>query len=176
MAQAADGRGDPVASPCVDSKGHTAPRSRPDGGAVWPGTPRQSPGPSGQTWMRPVSAARRSGLLPAAGRRETRMAEAARHEVTDASAAVEALARNPRPDGTAPQTIRPLFAADPGRFGRFSWAADGLLLDLSKTAITDAVLAALLGLAEAAGLAARRDAMARGEAVNATERRAVLHL
>ncbi|MCO6414565.1 glucose-6-phosphate isomerase [Siccirubricoccus sp. KC 17139] len=77
------------------------------------------------------------------------------------------------PDAAA---IRPLFAADPGRFGRFSWAADGLLLDLSKTSLNAPRLAALLGLAQAAGLAERRDAMAAGEAINATERRAVLHM
>ena len=67
-------------------------------------------------------------------------------------------------------------AADPGRFERFSWAADGLLLDLSKTALTEAVLAALLDLARATGLAARRDAMVAGQPVNTTEGRAVLHL
>ncbi|MBL6457055.1 glucose-6-phosphate isomerase [Belnapia sp. T6] len=91
-------------------------------------------------------------------------------------AAVEALARQRRPDGSAAGSIRPLFAADPDRFRRFSHAADGLLLDLSKTSLTDAVRAALLDLARAAELPARRDAMARGEAVNVTERRAALHM
>ena len=91
-------------------------------------------------------------------------------------AAVEALARSPRPDGSAAHSIRPLFAADPDRFRRFSRSVDRLLLDLSKTALTDQVLAALLALTEAAGLAGKRDAMARGEAVNTTERRAVLHM
>ncbi|WP_431271999.1 hypothetical protein [Dankookia sp. P2] len=90
--------------------------------------------------------------------------------------AIGRLARTVRADGSAPSSIRPLFAADPGRFGRFSRQAEGLLLDLSKTAIDDRVLAALLALAEAAGLPAQRDAMARGEAVNTTERRAVLHM
>ena len=41
--------------------------------------------------------------------------------------------------------FRPLFAADPDRFERFSWRQDGLLLDLSKTALTGPVLEALLG-------------------------------
>ncbi|MBK1657990.1 glucose-6-phosphate isomerase [Paracraurococcus ruber] len=91
-------------------------------------------------------------------------------------AAVTALARTPRPDGSAPHSIRPLFAADPGRFARFSRTADGLLLDLSKTALDDRALAALLALAGVADLAGKRDAMARGEAINATERRAVLHM
>ncbi|WP_149538741.1 glucose-6-phosphate isomerase [Siccirubricoccus phaeus] len=85
-------------------------------------------------------------------------------EITNLASAPEAAA------------IRPLFAADPGRFDRFSWSVDGLLLDLSKTSLNEARLAALLGLAHATGLAARRDAMAAGEAINATERRAVLHM
>jgi glucose-6-phosphate isomerase len=96
--------------------------------------------------------------------------------VTAAWAAIERLAREPRPDGSAPHAIRPLFAADPGRFDRFSRRADGLLLDLSKTALNAEVLTALLALAEATGLAGKRDAMARGEAINTTERRAVLHM
>ena len=96
--------------------------------------------------------------------------------LTTAWAAIEALARQPRPDGSPPASIRPLFAADPDRFGHFSWEAEGLLLDLSKTALTPEGLTALLALAEAAGLPAQRDAMARGEVVNTTERRAVLHM
>jgi glucose-6-phosphate isomerase len=94
----------------------------------------------------------------------------------EAWARLAALASRPRPDGSAPGTIRPLLAADPGRFARFSWSVEGLLLDLAKTSLTEEVLAALLDLARAAGLEARRDAMARGEAVNETEGRAVLHL
>lgn len=97
-------------------------------------------------------------------------------QTSEAWARIAALAAGPRPDGTAPGSIRPLFAADPERFRRFSFAADGLLLDLSKTSLTDDVLAALFDLAGAAGLEARRDAMARGETINATEGRAVLHL
>ncbi|MCB4821398.1 glucose-6-phosphate isomerase [Roseicella aerolata] len=104
------------------------------------------------------------------------MAEASGRDLAAAWAAVERLARSPRADGSAPASIRPLFAADPDRFARFSWSADGLLLDLSKTALDAEALAALLALARAADLAGRRDAMARGEAINATERRAVLHL
>ena len=90
--------------------------------------------------------------------------------------AIAALARFPRADGSAPDSIRPLFAADPARFDRFSRRTDGLLLDLSKTAITDDALAALLDLARAADLEGKRAAMAAGEPVNATERRAVLHM
>jgi glucose-6-phosphate isomerase len=72
--------------------------------------------------------------------------------------------------------IRPLFAADPARFARFHREGAGLLLDISKTAISEAVLQALLALARATGVEAARDAMARGEAVNVTERRAALHM
>jgi glucose-6-phosphate isomerase len=94
----------------------------------------------------------------------------------DAWQALTALARAPRADGSAPDAIRPLFAADPARFDRFSRRADGMLLDLSKTAITDETLAALLDLARAADLEGKRAAMAAGEPVNGTERRAVLHM
>jgi glucose-6-phosphate isomerase len=97
-------------------------------------------------------------------------------DMPGAWAAVMALARTARPDGSAADSIRPLFATDAGRFDRFSWSADGLLLDLSKTALTEGVLAALLDLARTARLGARRDAMAAGEPVNVTEGRAVMHL
>jgi len=96
--------------------------------------------------------------------------------LAEAWARIGSLARAPRADGTAPGTIRPLFATDPDRFGRLSWRADGLLLDLSKTALTDEVLDALLGLARAVTLEDKRAAMAAGEPVNATEHRAVLHM
>ena len=64
---------------------------------------------------------------------------------------------------------------DPGRVGRFSVAADGMLLDASKSGIDDAALAALVALAEGAEVGAARDAMFRGDPINGTERRAVLH-
>src|SRR4051794_17906933 len=86
-------------------------------------------------------------------------------------AAIDALAARP---GAA--AIRPLFAADPERFRRYAHRAGDLLVDLSKSAVSDAALAALLDLARAAGVGARRDAMARGEPINTTERRAVLHM
>jgi glucose-6-phosphate isomerase len=71
--------------------------------------------------------------------------------------------------------IADLFAADPHRFARFSVALDDMLLDYSKTAIDDEARASLLRLAEARGVAARRDAMLAGEPINLTEGRAVLH-
>jgi len=85
--------------------------------------------------------------------------------------ALEALGRRP---GAA--AIRPLFAADPDRFARMSRRGAELLLDLSRTAISEEVLAALLALAEATGVTAFRDRMAAGEPVNATEGRAALHV
>ena len=75
---------------------------------------------------------------------------------------------------TAPD-IRALLKADARRFSRFSAQGAGILLDFSKTSLTDESLAALLSLARAAGLEARRDAMFAGEAINITEQRAVLH-
>ncbi|MGE4481240.1 glucose-6-phosphate isomerase [Acidocella sp.] len=71
--------------------------------------------------------------------------------------------------------IRALFAADAQRFSRFSASGAGILLDFSKTSLTEASLAALLELARDAGLEARREAMFTGGIVNNTERRAVLH-
>ncbi len=73
-------------------------------------------------------------------------------------------------------TLRDLFARDPDRFSRFSAALDDLTLDFSKEKIDAEALDALLALAEARGVAARRDAMAAGEAVNETEGRAALHM
>ncbi len=75
---------------------------------------------------------------------------------------------------TAPD-IRSLFAANPQRFAQFSVQAAGVLLDFSKTSLTEESLVALLALARAAGVEAWRDAMFAGEAINNTEQRAVLH-
>jgi glucose-6-phosphate isomerase len=72
--------------------------------------------------------------------------------------------------------LRKLFADDPGRAERFSAEGAGLFLDYSKNRITDETLRLLLQLAEERGVAKRRDAMFAGEKINATERRAVLHV
>ena len=72
--------------------------------------------------------------------------------------------------------IRPLFAADPNRFARYSRQAGDVLLDFSKTAVSDEVLAALLALAEARDVAGFRARLFAGAAVNATEGRAALHM
>ncbi len=72
--------------------------------------------------------------------------------------------------------LRELFAADPGRGERLTAEAAGLYLDYSKNRITDETLGLLLQLAEESGVAERRDAMMRGEAINVSEHRAVLHV
>ncbi len=72
--------------------------------------------------------------------------------------------------------LRELFAADPGRAERLSLDAVGLHLDYAKNLVTDETLRLLLELAESVGLRARIDAMFRGERINVTENRAVLHV
>ncbi len=72
--------------------------------------------------------------------------------------------------------LRQLFAEDPGRAERFSAEGAGLFLDYSKNRITGETLRLLLALAGQQGVTRRRDAMFAGERINATERRAVLHV
>jgi glucose-6-phosphate isomerase len=74
------------------------------------------------------------------------------------------------------QHLRKLFAADPERGNRMTFEAAGIYLDYSKNRITDQTLALLLQLAEQSGLRERIDAMFRGEKINSTEGRAVLHV
>ncbi|MDA5555697.1 glucose-6-phosphate isomerase [Shimia sp. MMG029] len=71
--------------------------------------------------------------------------------------------------------IEDLFAADPARAERFALTVDGLFFDYSKTSIDDTAKAALMALAEAAGVADKRAAMFGGAKINETEERAVLH-
>ncbi len=72
--------------------------------------------------------------------------------------------------------LRQLFADDPGRGQRMAVEAVGLYLDYSKNRVTDETLKLLLQLAEESGLRARMDAMFKGEKINITEKRAVLHV
>src|SRR4030081_2364049 len=72
--------------------------------------------------------------------------------------------------------LRQLFADDPKRGERLTTEAVGLYLDYSKNRVTDETLKLLLQLAEESGLRARIDAMFRGEKINITEKRAVLHV
>ena len=71
--------------------------------------------------------------------------------------------------------LRELFDKDPERGERMTAEAIGLYLDYSKNRITDETLKLLLRVAEEAGLQSRIDAMFRGEKINLTENRAVLH-
>ncbi|MFZ2393269.1 glucose-6-phosphate isomerase [Rhodoferax sp.] len=71
--------------------------------------------------------------------------------------------------------VRSAFAADPARFEAFSQSAPHVFADLSKNRIDTATEALLLDLAQQTGLAAHRDAMFAGEAINNTEQRAVMH-
>ena len=71
--------------------------------------------------------------------------------------------------------LRQLFADDPKRGTRLTAEAVGLYLDYSKNRITDETIELLLQLADESGLRARIDAMFRGEKINITEKRAVLH-
>ena len=87
---------------------------------------------------------------------------------TDAWTALERLAEGFAPD------LR-TWLADPERVKTLSHRVGDLHVDLSKNLVTDEVIEALLQLAEAVGLESRRDAMLRGDRINVTENRSVLH-
>src|SRR5271157_3285492 len=72
--------------------------------------------------------------------------------------------------------LRDLFGNDPKRGERMTVEAAGLFLDYSKNRITDETIKLLLQLAEESGLRSRIDSMFRGEKINITENRAVLHV
>lgn len=72
--------------------------------------------------------------------------------------------------------LRTLFAEDPERGTRLTIEAVGLFLDYSKNRITDDTIRLLVQLAEESGLQDRIEAMFRGEKINITENRAVLHV
>lgn len=71
--------------------------------------------------------------------------------------------------------MRDLFAADPQRFDKFSVAMEGMLVDYSKHRITEETLALLRDLVREADVEGWRERMFRGERINWTENRAVLH-
>src|SRR5690348_8188856 len=77
--------------------------------------------------------------------------------------------------GVLASAVADEFAADPGRFTAMHVMLGDLLFDYSKQRITKSVLAELIAVAEAAKVEDRRDQMFRGELINVTERRAVLH-
>src|SRR6202050_4345981 len=72
--------------------------------------------------------------------------------------------------------LRDLFGGDPHRGERLTAEGAGLFLDYSKNRVTDETLRLLIALAEESGLRQRIDAMFRGEKINVTENRAVLHV
>jgi glucose-6-phosphate isomerase len=74
------------------------------------------------------------------------------------------------------QQLRELFAADPSRGQKFTTEALGIYFDYSKNRITDETLRLLVKLAEESQLRERIDAMFRGDKINVTEHRAVLHV
>ena len=72
--------------------------------------------------------------------------------------------------------MREMFAKDPQRFDKFSLEACGIFLDYSKNRITEKTMRLLFDLARHAGVEEWRDKMFRGEKINVTENRAVLHV
>lgn len=78
-------------------------------------------------------------------------------------------------DELATTRIQDLFDADPDRARRYAAHAAGLYFDWSKTALDDAGVDLLLAAAEEAGVEARCEQMFRGDKINLTEDRAVLH-
>lgn len=85
-------------------------------------------------------------------------------------ARLQSLAGAPQPH------LRDLLPADTGRAERMALRAAGITLDASRQRVTPAIQQALLALADEAGVSAQRDAMFRGERINATEDRPVLHV
>jgi len=79
-------------------------------------------------------------------------------------------------DGVRDLHLRTLFARDPKRGEQMTAEAAGIYLDYSKNRITEQTLKLLLDLAETVGLRGRIDAMFRGDKINVSERRAVLHV
>src|ERR1700733_10457408 len=73
-------------------------------------------------------------------------------------------------------TLRELFAEDPGRGERLGAEAAGLYLDYSKNRITDETIRLLLDLGRQVDVEGRRDRMFRGDHINVSEDRAVLHV
>ncbi len=79
-------------------------------------------------------------------------------------------------DAMRSRHLRELFAHDPARGERMTAEAAGVFLDYSKNRVDDGTLRLLIELAEQSGLRERIDAMFRGEKINVTEKRAVLHV
>jgi glucose-6-phosphate isomerase len=82
----------------------------------------------------------------------------------------------PHYDAVRKLHLRNLFAEDPKRGEQMTAEGAGIFLDYSKNRITDETIKLLVELAKESGLQSRIDAMFRGEKINTTERRAVLHV
>src|SRR5712691_13342141 len=91
-----------------------------------------------------------------------------------ASAAWQALETHQHEMANVP--TRDLFAQDPGRFNKFSLRFQDLLLDYSKNRITEKTMQLLRDLARQADLQGWTEKMFRGDKINITENRAVLHI
>ena len=87
---------------------------------------------------------------------------------------LEGAARSSRRDRE--RHLRELFAEDPGRGERLAAEGVGLYLDYSKNRVTDETMRLLLQLAEESGLRERIDTMFRGDQINVSENRSVLHV
>jgi len=79
-------------------------------------------------------------------------------------------------EGMRNRQMRDLFAREPGRGERMTAEAAGIFLDYSKNRVDEETMSLLVALAEQSGLRERIDAMFRGEKINVTENRAVLHV
>jgi glucose-6-phosphate isomerase len=79
-------------------------------------------------------------------------------------------------EGMRNRQLRDLFAREPGRGERMTAEAAGVFLDYSKNRVDEETLSLLVALAEQSGLRERIDAMFRGDKINITEKRAVLHV
>jgi len=75
-----------------------------------------------------------------------------------------------------PVHMKDLFAADPDRFNKFSFKFEDILVDCSKNRITAETLSLLIGLADETGVREAIESMFKGEKINTTENRAVLHI
>ncbi len=102
------------------------------------------------------------------------MTESAATASIDQSAEWKALAAHRHQVGDRP--LRQLFADDPSRADKLTFQAGDVVVDLSKHRLLPETLDLLARLAERAGVAERAQAMFRGEKINVTERRAVLHV
>jgi glucose-6-phosphate isomerase len=103
-------------------------------------------------------------------------ASTAAHSSLSLSAEWQDLQQSARATQGTPLRLKALFAQDPQRHARYSCEAAGLFLDYSRNLLTDAIRAQLLALARRAGMEEAIAAMFRGDVINNTEQRQVLHV